>query len=277
MATLTLPPPIPSSTPNYRRQKSQFENKPSLLLSAEENNCIFQIIGSTSQTLATAVVRLAFPDQNQSQWQILETGVVCLIRDEESKSYYIEVYSMQTKSAVFSQEIYNEFAYNIFEDLFLSFEGDESMVGLHFADKTECFHFCEALNRKLKRQKRDGRKRMTVVDLKTGIVEVPNATQSKEKPGLTVQVNITYGKTKKPKQKLRKTDIGRPSDFRHIQHVGFDANRGLDFNLTDAEFQAFFDRAGISQNELQDENTRRFIQKLDYFFLPFSTDLHNYT
>ena len=34
------------------------------------------------------------------------------------------------------------------------------------------------------------------------------------------------GKARKPKKKINKADIGLPSDFRHLAHVGFDPSTG---------------------------------------------------
>ena len=34
------------------------------------------------------------------------------------------------------------------------------------------------------------------------------------------------GKAKRPKKKINKADIGLPSDFRHLAHVGFDPSTG---------------------------------------------------
>ena len=34
------------------------------------------------------------------------------------------------------------------------------------------------------------------------------------------------GKAKRPRKKINKADIGLPSDFRHLAHVGFDPTTG---------------------------------------------------
>lgn len=63
------------------------------------------------------------------------------------------------------------------------------------------------------------------------------------------------------KQTLRKEDIGQPMDFRHVQHVGWDPNKGFYLNVMDNDLVLFFEKAGISSDELKDENTRQFIYK----------------
>lgn len=49
----------------------------------------------------------------------------------------------------------------------------------------------------------------------------------------------TYMKnsSKKPKtRKLTKADIGMPQDFKHITHVGWDANKGISNRFTIVNF-----------------------------------------
>lgn len=65
----------------------------------------------------------------------------------------------------------------------------------------------------------------------------------------------------KGKLTLRKEDIGKPMDFRHVQHVGWDPNKGFDLTVIDSSLKTFFEKAGVSANELKDENTRQFIYK----------------
>lgn len=63
------------------------------------------------------------------------------------------------------------------------------------------------------------------------------------------------------KPSLRKEDIGQPMDFRHVQHVGWDPNKGFDLNGVDNDLASFFEKAGVSSDALKDENTRQFIYK----------------
>lgn len=50
-------------------------------------------------------------------------------------------------------------------------------------------------------------------------------------------------------------------DFRHVQHVGWDPTKGFDLNLEDKDLRTFFEKAGVSANQLNDEKTRKFIYK----------------
>lgn len=142
-------PSVPENPPPTRG-KAPPENRPSLLLSREENQTVFDILGkgrqvrekkgklvkvgikanswSLLQTLATAVVKLLVPTPNQSKWQVKEVGVACFVRDTTKKSYFIQVLSLVTKSMAFRQEIYNQFEYEMMSEHLLTFEGDVSRL-----------------------------------------------------------------------------------------------------------------------------------------------------
>lgn len=54
-----------------------------------------------------------------------------------------------------------------------------------------------------------------------------NVTLNKP-PANTVKETPKGKKDKKGKKKLTKEDISTPTDFRHVSHVGWDPNTGLD-------------------------------------------------
>lgn len=63
----------------------------------------------------------------------------------------------------------------------------------------------------------------------------------------------------KRRRNITKADISNPSEFRHVSHVGFDPDRGFDINGDDPQLNTFFQKAGVSEKQLQDRNTREFI------------------
>ncbi|EDV94712.1 GH18083 [Drosophila grimshawi] len=67
------------------------------------------------------------------------------------------------------------------------------------------------------------------------------------------------GKNKKPK--VTKKDISTPMNFVHISHVGWDADKGFDLtgNESDEMLTKFFAKAGVSETQLNDRDTRAFI------------------
>lgn len=72
-------------------------------------------------------------------------------------------------------------------------------------------------------------------------------------------LSTSGGKDKK--RKVTKSDISKPTNFVHISHVGWDANKGFDLtgNDSDEMLNNFFAKAGVSESELNDRDTRAFI------------------
>jgi len=67
------------------------------------------------------------------------------------------------------------------------------------------------------------------------------------------------GGRKGEKKRLKKEDIGMPTNFQHISHVGWDPNRGFDLENVDPNLKKFFQKAGVDEKALQDKDTRDFI------------------
>ncbi|XP_028810991.1 neural Wiskott-Aldrich syndrome protein-like isoform X7 [Denticeps clupeoides] len=79
--------------------------------------------------------------------------------------------------------------------------------------------------------------------------------------------NIVHGSFSKKEKKVKgkkgkrltKADIGTPSNFQHIGHVGWDPNTGFDLNNLDPELKNLFDMCGISEAQLKDKETSKVI------------------
>lgn len=58
---------------------------------------------------------------------------------------------------------------------------------------------------------------------------------------------------------MTKADIGTPSNFKHVTHVGWNAKSGFDLSGEDEALRPFLAKAGVSENQLKDRRTRDFI------------------
>jgi hypothetical protein len=58
---------------------------------------------------------------------------------------------------------------------------------------------------------------------------------------------------------LTKADIGTPSNFKHVTHVGWNAKSGFDLSGEDEALRPFLQKAGVSESQLKDRRTRDFI------------------
>ncbi|XP_076009370.1 actin nucleation-promoting factor WASL-like [Genypterus blacodes] len=256
-----------SGHPPPRRQA----NIGSLLLTPQENDCLFNHLGRKCIALSTAVVQVYTADRNSS-WNKRCCGVACLVKDNPLRSYYIRVLDIREGKILFEQELYNNFSIYLSKSYFITFAGDTCQVGLNFASEEEAKRFRAHLSELLGRRQRKSEKRrdppngpalpMATVDIRNP--EINNAPRYHSNSQVNNIMHSTFPKRgekkgKPKKKKLTKADIGTPSNFQHIGHVGWDPNTGFDLNNLDPELKNLFDMCGISEAQLKDKETSKVI------------------
>uniref|UniRef100_A0A3B3T5F0 WH1 domain-containing protein n=1 Tax=Paramormyrops kingsleyae TaxID=1676925 RepID=A0A3B3T5F0_9TELE len=166
----------------------------SIVLTPQENECLFGHLGKKCTTMSSAVVQVFLADR--SSWVKRCCGVVCLVKDNSLRSYFLRVYDLKDGRQLFEQELYNNFTLSQSKPYFLSFVGDTCQVGMNFANDEEARRFRAAVGDLEKRQQR-----------RTGDSAVNNMVHS----------NLKDKERKKKgrggKKKLTKADIGTPSNF----------------------------------------------------------------
>nr|KAG5699502.1 hypothetical protein BaRGS_020061 [Batillaria attramentaria] len=182
---------------------------------------------------------------------------------------------------IWEQELYNQFRYKTPRDYFHTFEAHDNVVGLNFASEDEANKFKNAVEGKLQERqlRRREKKRQPTQHAsmnKTPNSRPPNIPQPSHNNMMsppTVTTNLELGakngstevlskKDKKKgdkKGKLTKADIGAPTEFRHVSHVGWDPNKGFDMNNLDSDMQQLFQSVGISGDSQVDKETVDFI------------------
>ncbi|XP_061524011.1 WASP like actin nucleation promoting factor b isoform X3 [Phycodurus eques] len=101
---------------------------------------------------------------------------------------------------------------------------------------------------------------MATVDIKNPEISTGHRFHSNSQ--MNNIMHSTFKKEKKgkgKKKRLTKADIGTPSNFQHIGHVGWDPNTGFDLNNLDPELKNLFDMCGISEAQLKDKETSKVI------------------
>ncbi|XP_062338794.1 actin nucleation-promoting factor WASL-like isoform X3 [Osmerus eperlanus] len=102
---------------------------------------------------------------------------------------------------------------------------------------------------------------MATVDIKNP--EINNAPRFHNNAQVNNIMHSSFAKKEKKvkgkKKRLTKADIGTPSNFQHIGHVGWDPNTGFDLNNLDPELKNLFDMCGISEAQLKDKETSKVI------------------
>lgn len=268
-----------------RGSKSKTESMRSSLLSQQENDKLEELLGRRCASMATAVAQLfmALP-HSPSMWSLQHTGVVCFIKDNPQRSYFIRMFDLKTGKLVWEQEIYNQIVYNSPQPYFHTFAADDCQVGLNFAEQQEAEAFQDAVEGKINQRhsRQDKKQRPPPPSDRGSLPPVPPEKASPGSPGSfhmsTVDIQnpdihtsryrsmpppaassglTTKGKKDKKKgkkgPKLSKADIGAPSGFKHVSHVGWDPNN------IDPDLWKLLSQAGISEDEMRDEKTSQLI------------------
>ncbi|XP_050684772.1 actin nucleation-promoting factor WASL-like [Leptidea sinapis] len=261
------------------------ENKPSILLTREENEQVFSLIGPKCLSLATSVVQLFTTEgPGHTEWKKKDTGVLCLIKDNSKRSYFFRIYCLYRRAMIWEHEVYMQIDYRSPRPYLHTFEAEEYMTALNFASEDEAMKLRNIVIDKIETRKhrREERRQRSMLAGRANSTSSNTSNTSSRMNGVAppplpvpapaplpaqpVKNNVTSGggytlKGKKPKaRKLTKADISAPKDFKHISHVGWDANKGFDVeNLDEAEMRSFLVKAGISEKQLADHATRQFI------------------
>lgn len=250
--------------------KRDSENRLSTLLTRDENELIIQMLGRKCVTLATGVVQLLLTSAPSHQdWQTTFIGVVCFVKDSNRRSYFIRIYNIVKPELVWEQELYTQFTYLKLRPFLHCFEAQDCMAGLSFASEQEAENFHSVVESKLqhRQQKKQEKRRSLGNSLQTSKVGVSLPNQSAPSHGSEInsRSNKQSKKSKKKTEKkktLTKADIGMPTGFKHVKHVGFKSSTGFEIQQmdnVDDELKDFFNVAGISDQELADKETRDFI------------------
>ncbi|XP_055124975.1 actin nucleation-promoting factor WAS isoform X2 [Symphalangus syndactylus] len=281
--------------PGGRGAPAVQQNIPSTLLQDHENQRLFEMLGRKCLTLATAVVQLylALPP-GAEHWTKEHCGAVCFVKDNPQKSYFIRLYGLQAGRLLWEQELYSQLVYSTPTPFFHTFAGDDCQAGLNFADEDEAQAFRALVQEKIQKrnQRQSGDRRQLpppptpaneerrgglpplpphpggdqggppVGPLSLGLATVdiqnPDITSSRYR-GLPAPGPSSADKKRSGKKKISKADIGAPSGFKHVSHVGWDPQNGFDVNNLDPDLRSLFSRAGISEAQLTDAETSKLI------------------
>ena len=82
------------------------------------------------------------------------TGVACLAKDSNRRSYFIQVFDMDQAKLAFEQEIYREFDFKMPKRDVGTFEADSALAALLFADVREATDFKKAVDLRLSKLKK---------------------------------------------------------------------------------------------------------------------------
>lgn len=285
-----------TSQSDNRASLNAEHNHSSSLLSAEENEQLFQLLGTKKFTQSTGVAQIfATEPPAHSKWVKLYTGVLCFVKDHGRKSYFMQMYCLDRNELIWEHEVYEPFIINMSRTYLLSFEGSDRIFMFNFVSEEEAKDYLQAarnlMTKRMKRQEERSRRTTRPLDqstMKSSKDEDDTVTLRKTKHSITTTptkhniytvqpqqktvhaITTNNYNTKKDNDKKKKTrkvvtkaDIGTPTGFTHVTHVGWDSFEGFKFEGDDEEaLLPFLEKAGVSKKLLKNRETKQFI--LDY-------------
>uniref|UniRef100_A0A3P8WUQ3 WASP actin nucleation promoting factor n=1 Tax=Cynoglossus semilaevis TaxID=244447 RepID=A0A3P8WUQ3_CYNSE len=254
-----------------RGSKSKMQSSRSSLLSPQENEMVEELLGRRCASMATAVAQLfmALP-HSPSTWSLQHTGVVCMVKDNPQRSYFIRMFDLKAGRQIWEQELYNQIVYSSPRPFFHTFPADDCLAGLNFAKEQEANLFQQAIQEKISQRNNSQEKKkrplpptgspgspgshpMAMVDIQNPDIQTSRYRSIPSPSSLLNSKEKKKDKKKKNAPKLSKADIGAPSGFKHVTHVGWDPNN------IDPDLWKLLSAAGISEAEMRDEKTSQLV------------------
>ncbi|XP_077645787.1 actin nucleation-promoting factor WAS [Lonchura striata] len=267
------------------------DNVPSELLREQENLRIFELLGRKCVTLVTAVVQLVVAEPGGvpggpggvpgGSWSLRGCGVACLVRDSPRRSYFIRIFRLPAGELWWEQELQGGMGYKTPTPFFHTFVSHEGWAGLNFASEAEAAAFEGRVQERLRRRQQRGEKQLLPPPPPPGHgppipatpIPNPDITPSRYRglPSPPSGPSPTSGPPPAPgappgqrkkgrgRKKISKADIGVPSGFKHVGHIGWDPTGGFDLAAMDPALRSLFAQAGVSERHLADAETSRLI------------------
>ncbi|KAI9310624.1 WH1 domain-containing protein [Dichotomocladium elegans] len=190
---------------------------PSVTLPTPADKALVRKAVPTSRIYTAAVARLlvAYPLANEwSQTGLWGAAVLCKDR-KKGNSYFIRLVALESSQVVWEQELYENFEFNKEAPFFYTFETDDYVAGLEFVDEGEATVFARKLNARDSIQLKGDQPPDQSYHLHNPVRKMADFWH-KATSAATEVATVRGG--------IRKSSIGRPSDFRHEAHVGYTPN-----------------------------------------------------
>ncbi|KAI1293038.1 Wiskott-Aldrich syndrome protein [Halotydeus destructor] len=127
-------------------------NQKSDLLTDEDNELVFQLLGNQCYALATAVVDLHvqwISKPSYSTWDKMATGVACFVRDTVSRSYFIRVFDLLDRYQTWELDASKIRIYSSDKPHVHRIQGDDKMAALSFKSSVEAEAFKTSVTKRL--------------------------------------------------------------------------------------------------------------------------------
>jgi hypothetical protein len=187
---------------------------------------IRSVLSGNIQIFSATAARIYVAKPDPKKWTDNGlVGALVFLRDiDHNGALFLRLVDMDKESMVWEHEIYLEMEFQEEVPNFYTFASEDCMTALHFLDENEAKEFFEIIKKK---------RQMYYIH--------------SEEP------------MSKPSARITKDLIGAPQNFKHVSHIGFNQDSGFDMKNIPSEWQEIIERAGITKEQLDNEDTRQFI------------------
>ncbi|XP_034484391.1 neural Wiskott-Aldrich syndrome protein-like [Drosophila innubila] len=188
-------------------------------LTLAEYEALFGLLGKKCQAVCTAFGHIyKIEDSDHSQWKKKDEGVICFVKDCDTRSYFLRTYCLKKNELLWEHEISADIQIIKLCHYFLTFESSDGRVGLSFELQDACNIFYIAVN----------------------------ATTE------TANRELVEKRSRQKKQQTPKTNF--------VSYADWDLEKGFDLtsNESDEMLNRFLAKAGLTQCQLNDRETREF-------------------
>ncbi|ORX87474.1 hypothetical protein BCR32DRAFT_240144 [Anaeromyces robustus] len=245
-----------------------------LLTGIEKNNVTSVLKDYEVLAQAVAKLYLAFPNPNSWSYSNI-VGVVSFVKRLNIFSF--KIVDVEKKEIIWEYDIDSSMTYQKSENYLhvFPYKTIKCMAGFSFTNETEGqdFYNC-VINRHTSIKSspvssRIGSPKITSISPVTKNIEIETKTKDKKEKKHKKEKKSKKGlfgfgsskKSKKSKKGLDKSLIGKPTNFRHEQYIGFDPEKGFVTQNAGPEWQEIFKKAGITPEILADDRNRKIVNK----------------
>ncbi|PJF17780.1 PAK-box/P21-Rho-binding domain-containing protein [Paramicrosporidium saccamoebae] len=207
--------------------------------------------------VAATVAKLYLTSMRPDRWTPQgHEGALVLLKDRTLGGLFFRLVHLDNARIVWEHEVCFDFEYRLDCDFFHSFESDDGrQIGLLFADEKEAADFAQVVYQKSEILQLSSRRSGDNSPSREGSIKSVTDKESGGFFGL-----FRSKKDKRRSSELTANDIGDPTEFRHLAHIGFNASTGaFDVQNIPAEWKAIFQKAGVTTEQLENKDTAGFI------------------
>jgi len=247
------------------------------LLSVSEKNNVESILRDY-EIISQAVAKLYIAFPNPNEWSFSNhVGVVSLVKKYDNFSF--NIVDPEKREIIWKYDIDEDMSYQKVEDYLhvFPYKTIKCTAGFSFTSETEAqiFYNC-VVNRNIGKvspvSSRIGSPRLPTVSPVATTIKIDTKKddkkkhkkekKEKKKKGLFGFGSKSKSKSKKGKKGgIDKSQIGKPTNFRHEQYIGYDPEKGFVTQNASPEWQEIFKMAGITPEVLADDKSRKIVNK----------------